>query len=331
MGRQKEIFKEYARMRDNGLDAKGALNVLRPHIEGLNKQEREELAGALRGHEQKLAQAAGLMGGVVKPIGQAPPAPSSNPSIRPIQPAQPAAPPQPVTPPFSAEIEVPPAPPNAPRIVPLASPRPSPTVETQTITQFVPASGDRLLAQRPSDSDPASIVWVKCPNCGKTNQKHEVFCYSCGQMLEPVKGVFETRTFSDKEAMPLDSEFFGSDSVLVLRVRGTTETFEVRPQRSEQELVIGRSTQGSAVTPDVDLKNTKAVDLGVSRMHMTLRYESANNAVLAADLGSSNGSYLNGQRMLAKEVRVLRHGDELRLGKLVLAVSFRHPGNVPAE
>ena len=47
--------------------------------------------------------------------------------------------------------------------------------------------------------------------------------------------------------------------------------------------------------------------------------------VLVSDLGSANGSFINGQRMMPKEVRVLRHGDELRLGKLVLLASFRHP------
>ncbi len=30
---------------------------------------------------------------------------------------------------------------------------------------------------------------------------------------------------------------------------------------------------------------------------------------------------------MPKEVRILRHGDELRLGKLVLAISFRHPSS----
>ena len=329
MGRQKEIFKEYARMRDNGLDAKGSLNVLRPHIESLSKQEREELATALRAHEQKLAQAAG----VAKPI--APATPSTNPSIRPIQ--QPAnRPTPPEIPPASVVKPLPTQPPaSMPRITPLPTPPSNPQTETQTITQLVPQASEPTKPasadQRPPDSEATSIVWVKCPNCGKTNQKHEVFCYSCGQMLEPVKGVYETRTFTDHDSVPLDSEFFGTDSVLVLRVRGTTETFEVRPQKSTQELVIGRSTQGSAVMPDVDLKNTKAVDLGVSRMHMTLHYDSSNSTVLAADLGSANGSFLNGQRMLSKEIRVLRHGDELRLGKLVMAVSFRHPGNNRGE
>lgn len=150
-------------------------------------------------------------------------------------------------------------------------------------------------------------------------------------MLEPVKGVYDTRVFSDSESVPLNSEFFGTDSVLVLRVRGTTESFEVRPQKSDHEMIIGRSTQGSAMAPDVDLKNTKASDLGVSRLHLTVRYDAHNNAIMVTDLGSSNGTYINGQRMLAKEVRVLRHGDELRLGKLVMAVSFRHPGNMQPE
>src|SRR5262249_49282013 len=41
------------------------------------------------------------------------------------------------------------------------------------------------------------VVWVNCPNCGKPNQQHEVFCYSCGQLLEAGKGILDTRHFTD--------------------------------------------------------------------------------------------------------------------------------------
>lgn len=172
----------------------------------------------------------------------------------------------------------------------------------------------------------AAVVWVTCPNCGKANQKHEVFCYSCGAMLETARGTFETRHFEDANAT-LDSEHFGLESVLVLRVRGSADALEIRPQKSEQDVILGRGTTGSAMMPDVDLTSKGAADLGVSRLHLSLRYDGKHHSILASDLGSANGSFINGQRMLAKEVRVLRHGDELRLGRMVLMVSFRHPGN----
>ena len=38
--------------------------------------------------------------------------------------------------------------------------------------------------------------------------------------------------------------------------------------------------------------------------------------------GSHNGTYLNGQRLIAHQPRVLRDGDDIRLGFLVLRVKF---------
>ena len=107
---------------------------------------------------------------------------------------------------------------------------------------------------------------------------------------------------------------------------GSTENYETRPQKTDHELIIGRSTKGSVLAPDIDLTNRQASEMGVSRLHLSINYDAEHSAVLVSDLGSANGSFINGQRMMPKEVRVLRHGDELRLGKLVLLASFRHPG-----
>ena len=65
----------------------------------------------------------------------------------------------------------------------------------------------------------------------------------------------------------------------------------------------------------------------VSRRHARIFHEY--DLYRIEDLGSSNGTFINGQRLMPKEVRALRHGDELRLGRLVMMVSFRHPG-IPA-
>jgi FHA domain len=265
VNRIEDIFTEYSRMRQNGLDTKTALNALRSHVEVLSKDERAELAALLRNYEASAAPAE--------------PKESKASSIRPIVPNPQVAPPPlpkiepPVTKEANAEMEV--------------------------------------------------VEWVTCANCGKPNQRHEVFCYSCGQLLEPGRGGGDTVVFSEGDAQ--DIGHFGQDSVLALRVRGSTNLYELRPQHSDHELIIGRSTDGSAMMPDVDLKERKGADLGVSRLHLTLRYDTENHEVLVTDLGSANGTFINGQRLMPKEVRVLRHGDELRLGKLVMAVSFRHP------
>jgi len=285
-----DIFAEYSRMRDNGLDAKAALNVLRFHIEVLDKSDREALAVLMRQREASAAPATN--GASVK-----------------------AAPPPP--PP------VPPAPsPKASSIKPI------PKSSTPSTIQSTPAPPPSMPSVPVSAANGEDVVWINCPSCGKTNQRHEVFCYACGQLLEPVKGAYDTRVLNEKPVEPLQSEFFGDDSVLVLRVRGTTDTYEMRPQKSDHEMIVGRSVKDSVLSPDVDLSNKQGADLGVSRLHLSVQYDKEHHTALAADLGSANGSYLNGQRMMPKEVRVLRHGDELRLGKLVMSVSFRHPNRV---
>ncbi len=164
---------------------------------------------------------------------------------------------------------------------------------------------------------------VKCPHCGRVNKKQDVFCYACGQVLE-MRTAHDTKHLSDS-GETISSELFGPETVLTLRVRGSVEVYELRPQKIDHELVIGRSTAGSAIIPDLDLNSKQAADLGVSRMHLSVRYDAEHQALMVTDLGSANGSFINGQRLLPREVRVLRHGDELRLGRLVLMVAFRHP------
>jgi hypothetical protein len=172
----------------------------------------------------------------------------------------------------------------------------------------------------------SKMEWVNCPHCGKPNQQHEVFCFACGQLLETAPTAQDTKPLADKSAAPLDSEYFGNESVLILRVRGSTDMQEIRPQKLDHEIVLGRSTKGSAMSPDVDLEGKRGSDLGVSRMHLSIRFDKEGSVLMVSDMGSANGSFINGQRLVPRELRVLRHGDELRLGRMVMNVSFRHPG-----
>lgn len=258
-----QIYTEYSRMRENGMDAKSVLSALRPRIEALSRPEREALAGQLRAWEARPAAnpPAGIDTVKIPPL-------NSLGSIKPLR---------------------------------AAAPSPEPAAVT--------------------DAQAESVI---CAHCGKSNKAHEVFCYACGQVLDSGRGMNDTRHFNSGDSAPLDSEYFGPDSVLGLRVRGSTDPYEIRPQRADYETIIGRSTSSSAMAPDIDLQDKQGADLGVSRLHLSIRYDAEHHVMLVSDLGSANGSFINGQRLLAKEIRVLRHGDELRLGKLVMIVSFRH-------
>jgi pSer/pThr/pTyr-binding forkhead associated (FHA) protein len=70
---------------------------------------------------------------------------------------------------------------------------------------------------------------------------------------------------------------------------------------TQPEFLIGRG-------PDCDLR---LAEQSVSRHHCILR-QSPGGEVIVHDLGSSNGTFVNGERVRSQAL--LRSGDELRLG-----------------
>jgi CheY-like chemotaxis protein len=105
--------------------------------------------------------------------------------------------------------------------------------------------------------------------------------------------------------------------VIELRVVGTPAVFQVRVQG---ELVIGRSDPRYDNKPDIDLEPFDAYQQGVSRRHAMIYPK--NNRLLLADLGSSNGTFINGRTLSEGQEYRLRHGDTMVIGKMQLQISF---------
>lgn len=90
--------------------------------------------------------------------------------------------------------------------------------------------------------------------------------------------------------------------------RGTEEDPPREILVEKEEFLIGRA-------PDCDLRLPPAA---VSRHHCMLRVSS--DEVTVIDLGSSNGTYLNGQRVRSQAT--LRSGDELQLDNVSYLVDL---------
>jgi hypothetical protein len=81
---------------------------------------------------------------------------------------------------------------------------------------------------------------------------------------------------------------------------------------------LGRLDPATNNFPEVDLTEDGAQKKGVSRRHARLiRLE---DAVAVEDLGSTNGTYVNGQRLDPYYSEILSNGDQLRLGQLFIEV-----------
>lgn len=86
------------------------------------------------------------------------------------------------------------------------------------------------------------------------------------------------------------------------------------------EVTIGRSDSVANYTPEVDLTPYGAYRLGISRRHAIIRRQMG--ALYVIDLGSRNGTLLNGIKLEPQLPTILRDGDEILLGNLTLRVTF---------
>jgi pSer/pThr/pTyr-binding forkhead associated (FHA) protein len=111
---------------------------------------------------------------------------------------------------------------------------------------------------------------------------------------------------------------FNTDAAIVIRVRDYSEPINVL---AKDEILLGRSDFQSSQIPDLDMTPFGAAEQGVSRRHAVIRR--GENTLTLVDLGSTNGTHLNGQRLTPNQPRVLRDGDEIRIGRLVFHIFFK--------
>ena len=80
------------------------------------------------------------------------------------------------------------------------------------------------------------------------------------------------------------------------------------------QLSVGRADALDGFTPGLDLGPFGAQDAGVSRRHAAIYPH--DNALLLRDLGSTNGTYLNGFSLDRNKSYKLSDGDEIEFGQL---------------
>ncbi|MBN1565888.1 MAG: FHA domain-containing protein, partial [Anaerolineae bacterium] len=112
---------------------------------------------------------------------------------------------------------------------------------------------------------------------------------------------------------------FSIDDTLRLEIEGSPEPIIVKPK---SETIFGRRDPATGAMPDVDLTPFAGYRMGVSRRHAAIR-QGEEQSLNIWDLGSSNGTYLNGQKLTAHRPYRLHDGDELRLGQMMVRIRFQ--------
>ena len=167
---------------------------------------------------------------------------------------------------------------------------------------------------------------IICSNCQYKNVSGAVFCAECGAQLDGVETLV-TQAITDEQieeelkkrtARP-EPVSAPSNSWISLHLM---DSGKILPLASRNEFTLGRLSEGQPIMPDIDLTPYQAYASGVSRLHAVVKRD--NNRVAVMDLGSSNGTYVNGRRLNPHTEEALSHGDIVALGKLKIQILLRN-------
>jgi hypothetical protein len=208
--------------------------------------------------------------------------------------------------------------------------------------------------QKKNEPDPAGSVLQVCPTCAHRNRPGVFFCENCGTNLttgqQAALGTRDLRSAQDigadsvnealadsklqkpetpvkldqeqeKAVRTAGSSVFSAGMLLRVEVEGGSGPIVIKPKNDD--MILGRRDPTTGATPEVDLTAYAGYRMGVSRRHASLALE--NNQINLWDLGSSNGTFLNGNRLTPHQPSPVRDGDEIRLGQMVLRVFFQNP------
>jgi pSer/pThr/pTyr-binding forkhead associated (FHA) protein len=84
------------------------------------------------------------------------------------------------------------------------------------------------------------------------------------------------------------------------------------------QVIVGRRDPISGGKPDIDLEPFDGENLGVSRRHVALRL--GTHMVEVKDLGSLNGTFINGIPLKPHKLYSAVNGDELRIGRMIFII-----------
>jgi len=126
--------------------------------------------------------------------------------------------------------------------------------------------------------------------------------------------------FERKRSKPLSPVLERGESpatamTIALRIVDSDEIIHLG---GRSEVTLGRIVEGQPILPDIDLSPYEAYAHGVSRLHAAIKVTPQRVTIM--DLGSSNGTRVNGQKIVPHVEYPLKNHDVVALGKLKIQV-----------
>jgi len=147
-------------------------------------------------------------------------------------------------------------------------------------------------------------------------------CTTCGASLDEKKYITRKNAeievnYSEKpKELHVDEAIIPREGIAVYFAE-TTKAFVVR---TEKEFIIGRSLIPTS-EPMLDLSDFDGFKMGLSRRHAMIRQAGTGYEII--DLSSTNGTWLNDERLVPYAPYPLPSGSRLLLSRIRLFVFYR--------
>jgi len=166
---------------------------------------------------------------------------------------------------------------------------------------------------------------IICPNCSFEEPEGALFCTECGTKLIDGDGLstatFGTTDLNIKTSGPPPEPgppIAVTEAQVNLHI---VRTGQILPLVGREEHTLGRISQGQSILPDIDLAPYDGYSQGVSRLHATLKIKESN--LYIEDLGSSNGTRINDNKIDPHSDQLIHHGDVISLGRFKIQALIR--------
>ena len=163
---------------------------------------------------------------------------------------------------------------------------------------------------------------VVCPSCGADNLPGTLFCVQCGTYL-PSGGPLRTEPLPDQEdgrpARPRrDGQGEDTKSRSINIEVDVLNTGRKILLSADREILVGRLDAAHGIFPELDMTTDGGLEQGVSRRHA--RIYTRDGTCFVEDLDSTNGTFLNEERVTPYLPYAFRDGDVLTFGTMQLEV-----------
>ena len=166
---------------------------------------------------------------------------------------------------------------------------------------------------------------IICPSCHNKEPEGALFCSECGSKIIAENGLATASIQATNSiisqpppASPPPPPIPTIEGIVSLHI---VRTGQILPLVGRDEFTIGRISEGQSILPDIDLTPFEAYSQGVSRLHTTIKIQG--QEVMIVDLGSSNGTQINKEKLVPHREYLLKHGDMIALGRFKIQALIR--------